>query len=394
MYDQKHGNLFVHHDIPLPSYPLCIAHGQVGSDGNAGNYCAVGTFSPGIEVWNLDVLNALEPSCILGGEDTTASDRMLQIEMLRAKSGAENQKISQQVSSEGLRKGSHEDAVIALSWNKLHHQVIASGSADKTIKLWDITKSSTHECNASTFTHHRDKVQCVEWHPKEGTLLATGSFDRTVALLDARNGAVKSVRLASDCEAIAWDPTHSEYLTVLAEDGTICCWDVRQFQTSTPLWSFSASEFGGINNLAYNPSIPGMLATCGNDECVVFWDAYSKGNAPTANKPPTQCGTKKMCVGRLFTVGFYPSSAWLLSCGGSGNEVALWDLSSESVIQSRYKREGTVVYGTENSGTSAEDFEAMMAGPKTTAKTSSPEKKKNSKKNKGSAKKKAHRKGR
>jgi periodic tryptophan protein 1 len=71
VYEQQTGNLFVHHDIPLPSFPLCLAHGDISPNGSAGNFCAVGTFGPGIEVWNLDVLNALEPSCILGGEDTT-----------------------------------------------------------------------------------------------------------------------------------------------------------------------------------------------------------------------------------------------------------------------------------------------------------------------------------
>merc|ERR1740124_677585 len=52
VYEEKSGNLFVHHDIPLPSFPLCLAHGDINHMGGAGNYIAVGTFSPGIEVWN------------------------------------------------------------------------------------------------------------------------------------------------------------------------------------------------------------------------------------------------------------------------------------------------------------------------------------------------------
>lgn len=31
------------------------------------SYCAVGTFEPGIEIWNLDVLDPLEPTATLGG---------------------------------------------------------------------------------------------------------------------------------------------------------------------------------------------------------------------------------------------------------------------------------------------------------------------------------------
>jgi periodic tryptophan protein 1 len=155
VYDQMTGNLYVHHDIPLPSFPLCLAHGQVSSGGTTGNFCAVGTFSPGIEIWNLDVLNALEPSCILGGDDTTTADDIMMMQMRKGNKGS--QKIESETS---LRPGSHTDAVMALSWNNIHKQALASGSADRTVKLWDITQAGDSDatCNVSTFRHHRDKV--------------------------------------------------------------------------------------------------------------------------------------------------------------------------------------------------------------------------------------------
>ena len=252
VYEPKTGNLFVHHDIPLPSFPLCLAHGDINSNGDAGNFCAVGTFSPGIEVWNLDVLNALEPCCILGGENMSAADELMKINMKRAATGKKLKK--KMLEAGGLLPGSHTDAVMTLSWNKVHRQVIASGSADTTVKIWDITKASGGNANAATFTHHRDKVQSVQWHPTEGTLLATGSYDKTISLVDARSAdqSYKRVKIAADCEAIKWDPFHSQYLTVATEDGTISCWDVRKFDSSSPVWSFVANEFGGVSDLSYN----------------------------------------------------------------------------------------------------------------------------------------------
>jgi hypothetical protein len=44
-----------------------------------------------------------------------------------------------------------------------------------------------------------------------------------------------------------------------------------------------------------------------------------------------------MCSGKLYSVSFYPSSPWVLGCGGSGNQLALWDLSSEDAIQKRFQ---------------------------------------------------------
>jgi len=252
VYEQDSGNLFVHHDIPLPAFPLCLSHGDIGPTGSAGNFCAVGTFTPGIEIWNLDVLNALEPSCVLGGEDTSMADEIMRHNMMNKSEKKQNNTLTPRGAS--LKTGSHTDAVMSLSWNKVHRQVIASGSADCTVKLWDVTQAHSDQANAGTLKHHKDKVQSVLWHPKEGTLLATGSYDRTVALVDARDAEnVRQVKIPGDCESLAWDPFNSHHLTVASEDGTVMCWDVRKFSDKTPLWSIIASEYGGLSDLSYNP---------------------------------------------------------------------------------------------------------------------------------------------
>ena len=247
----------------MPAFPLCLAHGQIisGDDGASasGNFCAVGTFGPGIEIWNLDVMNALEPTCILGGEDTTMADEIMKENLLRASSGKKLRKPPRAgENTVQLRLGSHTDAVMALSWNQVHRHVIASGSADHTVKLWDVSQAGRGDAGraiAATYSHHKDKVQSVVWHPVEATILATGSYDRTVALLDARDNVgrnIKKVKISADCEALAWDPFHPEYLTAACEDGTIVTWDVRKFSDKSPLWSFVANEYGGISDISYN----------------------------------------------------------------------------------------------------------------------------------------------
>jgi periodic tryptophan protein 1 len=365
----------------------------------------VGTFNPGIEIWNMDVLNALEPSCVLGGEDTSVADDLMRLQILNAARGRSVSEIEQSVpiGRGGFRPGSHTDAVIALSWNQVHKQVIASGSADKTVKLWDVTQGT----NASTFSHHRDKVQSVAWNPKEGTLLATASYDRTMTLVDGRSSGdasnVKSVKISADSEAIAWDPFHPERLTVVTDDGTISCWDVRPFQTSTPLWSFVASEFGGISDISYNAQVPGLMVTCSVDKSVTLWDASCTQSTTDKSQsllPPKSCGSKDMCSGKLYTIDFYPSSAWLLGCGGSGNLLALWDLSRESTIQNRFRprmenSEGVLAESPTEKVAINEDFDMMMKEKvdKPVPHTSKTSKQSDDRKNKkGKAKGKAHRK--
>jgi periodic tryptophan protein 1 len=419
VYDQKSGNIYVHHDIPLPAFPICVAHGQVTSGGVVGNFCAVGTFEPGIEIWNLDVINALEPSCILGGEDTSAADEWMRQQMMISGSGGGASSLSHSFGADnggkmtrkrqeqtGLRPGSHTDAVMALSWNTIHGQVIASGSADTTVKLWDVTQAGmdySGNCNATTFTHHRDKVSSVVWHPREGTLLATGSHDRTVALLDARtNGEnARSVKIPADCEVVAWDPFHSELLTVASEDGTISCWDVRKFETKSPLWTLASDEFGGVSDLAYNAHVPGLMATCSIDKRVTLWDSHHDG--ALSSSPPRPCGSKDMCAGKLYTVKFYPSEPWLLACAGTGNQLSIWHIDSEEAVLRRFgdrlgnadENGGKQGQGAEFSGESKKvEFEAMMATKEQPSSDGHDESiKKKGKKNKKKEKRKAHRRG-
>ena len=375
VYDQKQGMLYVHHDIPLPSFPLCLAHGQVSCDGNPGNFCAVGTFDTGIELWNLDVLNALEPSCTLGGEDTSAMDDLA---LQKVVGGTRAQSKPAEYSS--LRPESHKEAVMALSWNSIHKQVIASGSADTTVKLWDVTQagsSSSGKCNAATFEHHKGKVQSVVWHPKEGTLLATGSYDKTVALLDARSRGrnVKSVKIPSDCEVVAWDPFHPEHLTVGTEDGTICSWDVRKFETSSPLWTVVASEFGGVTDLSFSPHVSGLFATSSVDKRVTLWNLDVR---------PRVCGSRDMCAGKLYSVEFYASSPLLLACGGSGNSLSVWDIRGDEDISEDFssRLDSSQTQAVSSGSPKQEDLEEMMAERTDPSRITAGKKKLNSRKEK------------
>ena len=146
-------------------------------------------------------------------------------------------------------------------------------------------------------------------------------------------------------------------------------------------------------------NVPGMLATCAIDKTVALWDTYNVSSNP--NECPFACGSKDMKVGKLYTASFYPSSPWLLACGGGGNELALWDLSSETLFKKRFGNRivsaidpvGTVEMddNDEKTGGTDNDFEAMMAaGDKVADKMREQATSKNKKK-KGKSKKKVHR---
>merc|ERR1711957_788498 len=128
VYEPTTGNLFVHHDIMLSSFPLCLDWPPVepssleGTNATMGNYAIVGTFYPDIEIWNLDVLDAITPTISLAGIDANT---------LQKKKKQNKKKNNNDVYG-------HTDAVSSLQLNQHRKNMLASGSADSTIKVWDL----------------------------------------------------------------------------------------------------------------------------------------------------------------------------------------------------------------------------------------------------------------
>lgn len=71
----------------------------------------------------------------------------------------------------------HSNYVFCVSFNPMGN-IIASGSFDESIKLWDVRSGSS--C-ISTLPAHSDPVCSIDWN-KDGTLLASASYDGNLRL--------------------------------------------------------------------------------------------------------------------------------------------------------------------------------------------------------------------
>lgn len=214
----------MHHDLMLPNFPLCLEwldFPPMASSSNTdappaptkqfGNYIAVGTLDPEIEVWSLDVVEAMYPDIVLGRPDKTAAHIPTPLG-----TGKKKRKKNKHRTASSAH---HVDAVLSLSWNKTHRNLLASASADRTVKLWDLSRDPTisggdDDAGGGAIRSfdkiHKDKVQAVQWNDKEPTVLLTGSYDRTVRTFDTRapDAGVGAV-VGADVEALRWDPWES-----------------------------------------------------------------------------------------------------------------------------------------------------------------------------------------
>jgi periodic tryptophan protein 1 len=287
IYDETQPKLYIHHDIMLPSFPLCLewldfppttsSTSSNNTTKSFGNYVAVGTFDPEIEIWSMDTVEQMYPDTVLGRPDKTAQHTPAPLGTGKKK---RKKNKPRQVDS-----SHHVDAVLSLSWNRSHRNLLASASADKTVKLWDLSRDPLGENGGAirSFDVHKDKVQAVQWNTAEPTVLLTGSFDRTVRMFDTRSPdqAVGAV-VGADVEVLRWNPFEAHSFMVSLENGLVLDFDARTLPSdlnspSPARWTLSAHD-GAVSSLDINPHIPGCLVTGGTDKLVKVWNISEDGD--------------------------------------------------------------------------------------------------------------------
>lgn len=315
VYEDEADNLYVHHDIMLPAIPLCVEWldlpvGKAGVEKDSrANFVAIGTFDPDIEIWDLDTIDCMYPNAILGqGGETSANGP-----------GEMKKQKKKKKKSKKANDTHHVDAVLALAANKQHRNLLASGSADKTLKLWDL---NTTKC-AKSYSHHTDKVCSLAWHPQESTILLSGSYDRTIVAADMRAPDAKAPRwgVESDVENVRWDPHDPNFFYVSTENGVIHYHDVRNAPSdpskSKPVWILQAHD-ESVSSFDINPVIPGFMATGSTDRQVKLWNIQPTG--------PTLVVSRNLEVGKVFSTTFAPDEevGFRLAVAGSKGVVQVW----------------------------------------------------------------------
>ncbi|KAK4201243.1 WD40-repeat-containing domain protein [Triangularia verruculosa] len=321
VYEDAADNLYVHHDIMLPAIPLCVEWldcpvSKPGVDkDSAANFVAIGTFDPDIEIWDLDTIDCMYPNAILG----------------QGGNAEEEKKKKKKKKSKKANDEYHVDAVLALAANRKHRNLLASGSADKTVKLWDL---HTAKC-AKSYSYHTDKVCSLAWHGVESTVLLSGSYDRTAAIADMRAPGEQPMRVGveSDIETVRWDPHDPNFFYVSTENGIVHYFDARKASkdpsASSSVWKLQAHD-ESVSSFDLNPVIPGFMVTGSTDKTVKIWDITAAG--------PSLVVSRDFDVGKVFSTAFAPDRevAFRVSIAGSNGNVSVWDTSTNAGVRKAF----------------------------------------------------------
>jgi len=155
----------------------------------------------------------------------------------------------------------HENAVQALAFSP-KRMTLASGSADKTVRLWDLKTLSLKR----KYRGHRDFVTALAFS-HNGRVLAAGALDGRIRVWSA----LSSRRLRSlnghkgRVADIAFSPT-GNVLASAGDDGTVRVWDLRRGRTVRAL----TGHTGGATAVAFAPDGQ-HLASGGENGRVRLW---------------------------------------------------------------------------------------------------------------------------
>lgn len=282
VYEKDRRNLYVHHDLFLTSFPVALEwlgcnFAVVEQTGvTRANIGIVGTMQPEIELWDLDVQETVEPKVILAGNN------------------------------------GHTQSVTGLQLHHTRQNILASSSADKTLKIWDLQTQQA----LFSYTKYKEAVQGLLWHPTEESVVLSYSGDNFLTMFDARDtDSVKKVKLPFGIESFCFFNNNPNKVAIGSEDGSVCIFDIKTFtlESSKPL-------------KLHAEAITGLLSTSKNTLISSSLDSYIKITDQNTLELIAEEKTKGQ---KLFGSSIHPDNPFMFACGSSVGEVVIWDTEEE-----------------------------------------------------------------
>lgn len=233
----------------------------------------------------------------------------------------------------------HTNVVYCLAFNNPFGDKVATGSFDKTAKIW---KTNNGQC-LQTLRGHQGEVVCLGFNSNpENKLLATGSMDSRAALWSLKDGEDMSQPTfwlaghSADVISLCWEPHESGSKLITGSfDRTAAVWDVRgQKNTSTPLFQLIGhrEELSSVF-MDYTGS---MAITGSMDHTARIWDLRT-GQCVSCLRGHND---------EVLDVAF-SNDRFYAATGGADSKACLYDLRKLSVDQPE-------LYGETVSSNSAE----------------------------------------
>jgi WD40 repeat protein len=197
----------------------------------------------------------------------------------------------------------HQGFVEAVAFQPNSANILASGSRDKTIKIWDLNQILFN------LNGHTQAVNTVAFSP-DGLQLASGSSDRTVKLWEVATGQLLATLVGHKLKVTTVAFSVSGILASGSADGTICIWQDGNMQHQL------TGHLGAVTTIAFSPNGQ-LLASGGEDRSIRLWNTQTWICQQVLAGHPWQ----------VSALAFTPASDVLLS-GSWDKKVKFWQVAT------------------------------------------------------------------
>jgi WD40 repeat protein len=201
----------------------------------------------------------------------------------------------------------HSNYVLSVAFSP-DGKVLASGSYDKTIELWEVATGR----KITSLTGHSNYVLSVAFSP-DGRVLASGSFDKTIKLWEVATG--REINSLSGHSNVVFYVAFSPDGKVLASgsgDKTIKLWEVA---TGREINTLSGNSFS-VYSVAFSPDGK-VLASGSSDKTIKLWEVA------TGREINTLSGYSDT----VSSVAFSPDGQ-VLASGSYDKTIKLWEVKT------------------------------------------------------------------
>ncbi|MCY7320964.1 MAG: serine/threonine protein kinase [Phormidesmis sp. CAN_BIN36] len=198
---------------------------------------------------------------------------------------------------------------VAIAPNRQH---IASGSEDKTLRLWDLATGK----GVGVLQGHTQFVQSIAFHPHQSVLVSAGR-DRLIKLWDwtAQREICSIAAHSQPINSVTFSPD-GQWLASGSADKTVKVWSKNGELIST----FAAHRLA-VNAVAFAPLAP-LIASASADATIRIW------HLETAKLVYVLKGH----VQAVRAIAFSPDGQ-LLASGGEDRTIRLWDVASGECVR-------------------------------------------------------------
>ncbi|CBN57427.1 eIF2A-related protein [Kamptonema sp. PCC 6506] len=213
----------------------------------------------------------------------------------------------------------HGDVIWGLSFSS-DGKIIASGSVDKTVKLWRSDGSLQ-----ATLKGHTDNITYVAFSPNS-QILASGSLDKTVKIWRTNGSLVKTLSgHTHNITGISFSPD-GKMLASASGDKTVKIWRIngslfKTLQHDSPVNAVSFSRDGKI------------IASASDNGTVKIWRNDGKLLANLRHR-------EGVGLSKVYSISLSPNGE-ILASAGEDKTVKLWNLTK--ILQVKEKKEATAL---------------------------------------------------